>query len=105
VKKKNSHDSVKEELIEELRILRSDIDSIIDHARINLTARVEEILRILEQRELIGNDAVDLDDGIIRSMLRELDELKVKPKKGRLKDLRRIDTLLNGLTAHLPQQP
>jgi hypothetical protein len=98
-------DPVKRELIERLRVLRSDIDYIIDHARINLTARVEEILRVLEHRELIGDDAVELDRATVRSMLEMLDGLKVKPKKGRLKDLKRVDALLDGLTSHIPQQP
>ena len=67
----SNRDAYRDELIGRLRVLRADIDVIIDN---------------------------------IRTMLTLLDGLKVKPKKGRLKDLKRIDALLNRLQSQFPTQ-
>jgi hypothetical protein len=100
----SKRDAHRDELIGRLRVLRADIDVIIDHYRMNCISRVEEILRILEHRDIIGDGGVELSVDGIHSMLSLLDELKVKPKKGRLKDLKRVDALLDRLLSQFPTQ-
>jgi hypothetical protein len=104
----SKNDAYRDELIGRLRVLRADIDVIVDHYRMNCIALVEEMLRILEHRalarELIGEEGVELTPTHMKSMLSLLDGLKVKPKKGRLKDLKRIDALLSRLLSNIPTQ-
>ena len=100
----SNRDAYREELIGRLRVLRADIDVIIDHYRMNCISRVEEMLRILEHRDIIGESSVEPAVDNMRTMLSLLDDLKVKPKKGRLKDLKRVDTLLNRLLSQFPTQ-
>lgn len=97
-------DARRDELIGRLRVLRADIDVIVDHNRMNCISRVEEMLRLLEHRDVIGEGGVEPSAESIQNMLALLDELKVKPKKGRLKDLKRIDALLDRLLSQLPAQ-
>ena len=89
-----------EDLIRKLVALRSDINSIIDHCRINNISRVEEMLRLLEKRDTIGDELPEPGEKDLERMIKKLDELRIKPKKGRLKDLKRIDTLLDELFSH-----
>ncbi len=100
----SNRDAYRDELIGRLRVLRADIDVIINHYRMNCISRVEEMLRILEHRDIIGESGVEPAFDNMRTMLSLLDDLKVKPKKGRLKDLKRIDALLNRLLSQFPTQ-
>jgi len=97
-------DTYRDELIGRLRVLRADIDVIIDHYRMNCISRVEEMLRILEHRDIIGEGGVEPSVDRMQTMFSLLDDVKVKPKKGRLKDLKRIDALLNRLLSQFPTQ-
>ena len=99
-----NREKYRDELIRRLRMLRADIDLIIDHYRINCISSVEEMLRILENRDIIDESSVQPVLDNIRTMLTLLDGLKVKPKKGRLKDLKRIDALLDQLLSQFPTQ-
>lgn len=94
----------RDELIGRLRALRADIDSIIDHYRINCISRVEEMLRILEHRDTFDEDSVEPSVENMRKMISLLGDLKVKPKKGRTKDIKRIDALLDQLLSQFPTQ-
>ena len=94
----------RDELIGRLRVLRVDIDVIMDHYRMNCISRVEEMLRILEQRDVIGEGGVEPSVDSMKTMISLLDDIKVKPKKGRLKDLKRVDALLNRLLSQFPAQ-
>jgi hypothetical protein len=98
--KKSKENGKHEELVRQLVVLRSDINSIIDHCRINSISRVEEMLRLLERKDTIGDEQPEPEEKDIEEMLEKLDELRIKPKKGRLKDLKRIDALLDELFSH-----
>jgi hypothetical protein len=102
MKEERRKDFTKRELVERLRVLRSDIDTVVDHFHINCTARVEEMLRILEHREMIGDDVSEPGAKSIQRMLSILDEVKLKPRKGRLKDLKRVVSLLDELASLFP---
>ena len=97
-------DANREELIGRLRVLRADIDVIVDHYRMNCVSRVEEILRVLEHRDIIGDSTVEPSLQDMQNMLFMLDGIKLKPKKGRLKDLKRVDALLKQLLSQFPTQ-
>ena len=98
-------DRARRELVERLRVLRTDIDAAIDHFRIDCTSRVEEMLRLLENRETIGDRVPGPGSEDVREMLETLEEAKFKPRKGRLKDLKRMRVLLDELTSHFPSHP
>jgi hypothetical protein len=95
-------DPVSGKLVQELHALRSTIDVIIDHYGMNVKARVEEMLRTLEGKDVIGEDQPHPDKKAIEKMLLKVRDMKVKPKKGRLKDLKRIGALLDELSKLFP---
>ena len=93
--KQNSSDELRQTLFEELRSLRQTVREAGDSFILRKEGEIEALLNyLLEMRpaqvEKFG-----------RSWLRESRELSIKPTKGRIKDLRRIDALLEDLLSHV----
>ncbi len=59
----------------------------------------------LDGQDVAGEAPVLPRSSVLLSMFADIKALKVKPKKGRVKDLRRIEALLKSLTAHIPPAP
>ncbi len=51
---------------------------------------------------LVGESPVLPGTAVLSKMLAEIERLKVKPHKGRLKDLRRVEALLQYLSTRIP---
>ncbi len=60
------------------------------------------LARALNGGGLPGEPPVLPKASVLAAMLADLQTLKLKPKKGRVKDLRRIEALLDSLSARLP---
>lgn len=93
--KQNSSDELRQTLFEELRSLRQTVreagEAFILRKEGEIEALVSYLLEIRPaQVEKFG-----------RSWLRESRELSIKPTKGRIKDLRRIDGLLEDLLSYV----
>lgn len=93
--KQNNSDELRQTLFEELRTLRQTVREVGDAFILRKEGEIEALLGyLLEMRptqvEKFG-----------RSWLRESRDLSIKPTKGRIKDLRRIDALLEDLLSHV----
>ena len=93
--KQNSSDELRQTLFEELRSLRQTVREVGESFILRKEGEIEALLNyLLEMRpaqvEKFG-----------RSWLRESRDLSLKPTKGRIKDLRRLDALLEDLLSHV----
>ncbi|MDO9080422.1 MAG: hypothetical protein Q7U44_06435 [Desulfuromonadales bacterium] len=93
--KQNCSDELRQTLFEELRTLRQTVREVGESFILRKEGEIEALLNyLLEMRpaqvEKFG-----------RSWLRESRELSIKPTKGRIKDLRRLDALLEDLLSNV----
>lgn len=86
--RKSGSEEARNELVNELKYLRSLVRDVGEGYIMRKEGEIETLLGYLES---LPPRAVRLAS---RGWLRELRNLPVKPEKGRLKDLKRIDTLL-----------
>jgi hypothetical protein len=89
----------KAELKQELLSLRSDFELIIEKYSLNVKARLEELIGILEQKEA-GEEAREIPGNkTLDRLIETLRNLKLKPGKGRGKDIKRIQSALDQLSS------
>jgi hypothetical protein len=82
-----------------LRPILKDIGSaLVDR----LDGELAGLARSLDGEDLHGERPVLPQPLVLIAMLADIKALKVKPKKGRVKDLGRIETLLESLSARIP---
>jgi len=79
---------VRKDLQTELRYLRTVLRKVTENYA---TAREADLVQIVEA---VLEDGVSGRDAVLQDMLVHLRTLRVKPKKGRLKDITRIDKLV-----------
>ena len=92
---RNSSDELRQALVEELRTLRQTVREAGEGFILRKEGEIEALLSyLLEMRpaqvEKFG-----------KSWLRESRDLSIKPTKGRIKDLRRLDALLEDLLSRV----
>ena len=93
------------ELVREIKYLRSTAKDVIDRYSLRVYACLVNIVRILESSNRKRYMVKKPSDKTIREMLSCARSLKVKPKKGRAKDLVRIETIAKKLDDLMPSQP
>lgn len=78
-------------LANEIKSLRTLFKDIVNRYQANLEAEMVACYNILTAKT--GDELVESKQNVkdLRTMLATINELKLKPKKGRLKDLRRVD--------------
>ena len=86
----------RKDLAQHLRTLRSDFEEIIGKYALNVQAQIEETIRNVEQENADENRKV-LKSKDIEKMVTGIRKMKIKPNKGRLKDIKRIQTLLDDI--------
>jgi len=84
-------------LVQELHALRADLDIVLDQYEIRVKSVIAECLRLLEGEEVIGEKAPLPSAEQLRKALDLCRRLKIKPKQGRAKDLRRVQNLTDRL--------
>lgn len=89
--KKTVHDETAEKLINELKYLRSVVRDVGEGFIIRKEGEIEVLLNCLDALPPRTVHQVS------KSWLKELRTLPIKPAKGRLKDLKRIESLLEDL--------
>lgn len=89
--KKKNHSDLTEELVTELKYMRSTVREAGEGFILRKECEIETLLSCLT-----GVPPAQLHDAAA-PWLREVRNLKVKPAKGRLKDLKKIDSLLEDL--------
>jgi len=92
---RNQSDELRQTLLDELRTLRQTVREAGEGFILRKEGEIEALLSYLlemcpSQVEKFG-----------KSWLRESRDLSIKPTKGRIKDLRRLDTLLEDLLNHV----
>jgi hypothetical protein len=101
--------SKKERLASELRVevqaLRASLDEMVEQLRIKLGGQLAQLEGVVEGTAVAGSKPVKPDLKAAATMLKEIRSLKIKPKKGRTKDLVRLADLVEDLLDLLPPQP
>ena len=89
-------------LLEELTSIRGLFTDIMERLQSNIEAEMVACIHILST-DGYGDEKPKLLEDIkqLKMMLLSIQELKLKPKKGRLKDIRRIQDVINTLYAKL----
>ncbi len=82
-------------LHQDLATLRVDLDRILDEVRVKLHKRLEEVVAVLGAPAEVPSGKLTLD--LAERLQAQLQALKVRPAKGRVKDLGRIADLLDSL--------
>ncbi|HNW59986.1 MAG TPA: hypothetical protein PKI62_09955 [bacterium] len=84
-----------EELAAELVALRANFVDILSRYQANQEAKLLACIESLSAQSLADPESSQPEEREIVTILEELHELRLKPEKGRLKDVRRIDELVD----------
>ena len=90
-KSKHKVDGPQEEFVRELKLLRSLAHEVCDNFTLRREGNIETIISCL------GSVPRKKLRAMLPEWLRDIRSLKLKPQKGRLKDLKEIDRVINGL--------
>lgn len=99
-KTNNNHNELRQEVLNEIGNLRVVSRDIISRFQSNLEAKIVWCINSLSNSEEDRPEAAR-DKEQLTLMLQVLEEIKLKPKKGRMKDIRRITEAVNLLYAKL----
>ena len=100
--KASSRQELGRQVSEELSKLRPALKDVGTALLDRLDGELAGLARSLDGRGMPGETPVLPQARVLSAMLATIKALKVKPKKGRVKDLRRIETLLESLSARIP---
>lgn len=103
--RRRKKEKIADEIVKELHGLRSVTQEVIDQLEIRLGADIADLIRIFGNEEVAGEKHPLPPAQVETLLLASLRELKVKPKKGRIKDLCRISELLAELRSTLENPP
>jgi hypothetical protein len=95
-------DRVKE-LVEELRSVRSCFETILEKYSLNMKARFDELVQRLDQEKAPEERLKLPKKKDIVKMVEMCRKLKLKPEKGRAKDIKKVQTLLKSFDSILPK--
>ena len=93
-----------EELVREIEYLRSVARDVADRYSLKVHAQLANIVRILKASNRKGRRVRKPNGKTLCEMLSRICSLKVKPKKGRAKDLVRIEAIAKKLDDFMPAQ-
>jgi len=93
------------QLVREIKYLRSLTKDITTHYSLSVHGSLASIVRILETPPTQKKGVHRPNEKTMGAMLAALRSLTVKKKKGRAKDLRRIEVLAKKLKNLMPSQP
>lgn len=89
-----------EELVSELGRLRGTLDEVVDHYRLRVGGDIAALLQAIQG----SGETQALSPKVTGTMLAELRETRLKPDKGRAKDLVRLQRLVRRLSDSLPAE-
>jgi hypothetical protein len=89
---------------QELRNLRSGLDQTLEQVGLRLGAQITQLLSVVDNEPEGGVKPPRLSAKVVEDMVRRVRAAKLKPRKGRIKDLARVQELLEKLAAILPPQ-
>jgi hypothetical protein len=97
-------DELRQSLVIELHTLRLQAQDAVEQYTLRVNAQLAEVLRLAEGEGTAGEKPRRLPAKLAAAMLARLRDVKLKPKKGRAKDLVRIQELVEELALQLPHQ-
>jgi hypothetical protein len=100
--KKPSRQALGQQASQEMAKLRPILKDIGGALLDRLDGELAGLARSLDGEDLHGERPVLPQPPVLMAMLADIKALKVKPKKGRVKDLGRIETLLESLSVRMP---
>jgi hypothetical protein len=102
--KKPSRQEMSREVSRELLKLRPVLRGVGSALLDRLDGELAGLAASLDGKSLHGDVPALPEVAVLFAMLADIQALKVKPKKGRLKDLRRVEALLESLSALIPPE-
>ena len=93
-----------QEVVVELRTLRASLDVMSEQYRVRVAGQLAELLRPLEGDPDIGVTPRRLTLAAARDMLKRIEGVELKPKRGRSKDFSRLEALVAELTELVPPE-
>jgi len=92
---------VMQEANQELHSLRSNFESIIEKYSLNVKAQIDELLEKLSEKNVEGEQRSLPKKKNLEKALSKMKNLKLKPEKGRIKDIRKIQAVIDDFTSVL----
>lgn len=90
--------AARETLVKELNALRSTVKDIFQRCHLRLDSQVIALIK-----RCPANTSLSLSPKQIKETLKRIERLKLKPKKGRLKDLTAVFEVMKKLSEKLPE--
>ncbi|MBN2413358.1 hypothetical protein JXQ31_16885 [candidate division KSB1 bacterium] len=106
MKEKNSENTTKairKELLTEIGALRSQFRDIISRYQTNLEAEMVWCIKSLSETEMDELPKAAKDKSNLLSIINTIKKLKIKPQKGRLKDIRKINNIIKEISDNLSE--
>jgi hypothetical protein len=100
----SSRQKLRQELAQELLRLRSLLKDLGTNCLDRLDGELAGLALSLAGESIPGDPPVLPNPSVLKAMLADIRALKVKPKKGRAKDVRRIEALLESLKDQMPPE-
>jgi hypothetical protein len=88
-----------QELNQELSSLRSSFDSIVEKYSLNVKAQLDELLEKLSEKNVENEEQPLPKKKALDKVLAKVQKLKLKPEKGRIKDIMKIQAVLKDLVS------
>ena len=92
---------VMQEANQELNSLRSNFESIIEKYSLNVKAQIDELLEKLSEKNVEGEQQSLPKKKNLEKALSKVQNLKLKPEKGRIKDIKKIQAVIDEFTSVL----
>lgn len=86
------------EIVQELNALRGVAEETIGRCQLRLAARINDLIRLYEEQEIAGEKRPVPPAKVELQVLKQLRAVKVKPLKGRIKDVVRLHLLIRQMT-------
>jgi len=105
-KEKNGKKQVAaKELAAEMKVLQSGFKEIVEHFCLRVDSQLLEIIRVLEKDQMLDEPMVLPAAKIARALTKKIHSLKLKPSKGKLKEIVQINKVVEKIAGKMPAQP
>ena len=99
----NKTKEIRQELLTEIGALRNQLRDIISRYQANLEAEMVWCINSLAETDINDFPKAAKDKNELTNMLNKIKKLKLKPQKGRLKDIRKINDIIDKISANLSE--
>lgn len=87
---------IKKILVAQLYGLRSELSEILERYSSNTNAKITGFIEMFNtSEEADGQETPKIETKKLKAVVKKIDDIKLKPKKGRAKDLERIEEILD----------